>query len=67
MDPRPAPGPFLMQWTTPAVSIAMCQNAVDVAEPFESGCGYKPKSGPCPGYVCLYEALAVKVVLVCVA
>jgi hypothetical protein len=40
-----------MQWMAPAVGIAMRQNAVDVAEPFESAYGYKQKSEPTPRQV----------------
>jgi hypothetical protein len=29
----------MMQWTAPTTGIAMCQNVVDVAEPFESAYG----------------------------
>ena len=34
----------MMQWTAPTTGIAMCQNVVDVAEPFESAYGYKQTS-----------------------
>ncbi len=37
--------PFMMRWTTPATGVAVCQNAVDVAERLESAFGYKRKSG----------------------
>ena len=37
--PTQARGPLLMPWTAPTTGNAMCQNAVDVAEPFESAYG----------------------------
>jgi hypothetical protein len=33
-----------MPWTAPTTGNAMCQNAVDVAEPFESAYGYERTS-----------------------
>ncbi len=33
--------PLMMLWTAPATGVAMCQNAVDVAEQLESAYGYK--------------------------
>ncbi len=36
--------PLMMLWTAPATGVAMCQNAVDVAERLESAYGYKQTS-----------------------
>jgi len=34
----------MMRWTAPATGVAVCQNAVDVAERLESAFGYKQTS-----------------------